>query len=235
MRRKTKPRVAWLPHDNTNTIQFSAPHTAGSSNVLEFVIGASGVALGNSVTGVVPVIIDQPQVANQGTTSLSDLENSGYRLRRLVGKCFVAVAQNDQQGGGPGLLLCAAAFIILRCDLQGNPLASTLEQYDLFDIQNDDSPWIWRREWILQDGGATLLTDFPHTNVEYGSMADGPHIDQKTARVIMSDERLFLVASVMNLSSEQQVGGTTNVIYTVTTRALGSMKTTLGNRRNASR
>lgn len=235
MRRKTKPRVAWLPHTNANTILFSAPHPAGSSNVIEFVIAASGAAKGNVVTGIVPIVIDAAQNPGVATTSLADIEDSGYRLRRIVGKCFVSVVQDNQNAGGPGLLLVAAAFIILRVDASGAPLQASFLQYDLFDIENDDNPWIWRREWILQDGTSNVIVDFPHTNAEYGSNADGPHIDQKTARIIMSDERLFLVASVMNLTAEAQVGGQTDVIFNVTTRVLASMKTTLGNRRNASR
>jgi len=235
VRRKTKPRVAWLPHDNSNAVAFSAPHPAGFSNVIEFVVAGSGAAQGNVVTGIVPIVIDNGQSPNTATTSLADIEDSGYRLRRIVGKCFVSAVQDNQNAGGPGLLLVAGAFIILRTDASGAPLQASLVQYDLFDIENDDNPWIWRREWIIQDGTSNILEDFPHTNAEYGSNADGPHIDQKTARVIMSDERLFFVCSVMNLTAESQVGGQTDVIVRLTTRVLASMKSTLGNRRNASR
>lgn len=234
MRRRTKPRVAWLPKTSASTIAFSDPHTAGFSNVIEIIIGATGVAAGNSVTGFAPVVIDVAQDAQTATTSLSDIQNSGYRLRRIVGKCFVSSAQ--QATNGPAVNLCAAAFIILRVDPLGVPLNVNLEGYDLFEIENDDSPWIWRREWILQnqDGLATNI-DFPKTNVEYGSAADGPHIDQKTARVVMSDERLFFVASVMNLTGGTAAQDETNIFFHVTPRVLASMKTTLGNRRNASR
>lgn len=237
MRKRTRPRVAWLPHDDSNTIQFSAPHAAGFSNVIDFVVAASGVAPGNCVTAAVPIVIDVPQDATVGTTTLSDIENSGYRLRRIVGKCHVGVTQ-VAQGAGPALLLIAAAFIILRVNNAGGPaFLSALSHYDLFDIQNDDSPWIWRREWILKNSVAAnpSTLDYPHTNTEYGSAADGPHIDQKTARVIMSDERLFFVASVMNLTTGVTAQDETDTIFHLTTRVLGSMRPTLGNRRNASR
>jgi len=233
MRRKTKPRVAWLPHTSANTIQFSDPHTPGFSNVIEFIIGASGLALGNSVTAAIPIVIDAAQDAQTATTSLSDIQNSGYRLRRIVGKCHVASAQ--QATNGPALNIVAGAFIILRVDELGDPVQG-LENYDLFDIENDDSPWIWRREWILKNSdGLAVLGDYPHTNAEYGSAADGPHIDQKTARIIMSDERLFFVASVMNLTSGVAAQDVQNHIFHLTVRVLASMKTTLGNRRNATR
>jgi len=235
MRKRNKPKVAWLPHTDTNTIQD--PGTNRGSNVIEFVLDASGLK-GVVTTGVVPVVIDDKQDPLAGTTSLSDIEDSGYRLRRIVGKCFASCEQSAEDD--PGIFLVAAAFIILRVDENsGNvPLNPNLDNYNLFKIVNDDSPWIWRREWILTNSLATQAFvedfDYPHSNAEYGSAVDGPHIDQKTARVVMSDERLFFVASVMNLDSggEQIIN---QVRIVLTTRVLASMRTTLGNRRNASR
>lgn len=233
-KRRTKPRVAWLPHTDANTILF--PDNTGS-NVIDFALDAGGL-IGTTVTGVVPVVIDDKQDPEAATTSLSDIENSGYRLRRIVGKCFVAY-QQDSTATAPKQVLVACAFIILRVDENSSniPLNTNLDNYNLFKIKNDDSPWIWRREWILQNGAqvtAANSNDYPFTNAEYGSNSDGPHIDQKTARTIMSDERLFFVASAMALANgaEQEVNPVNIVL---TTRVLASMRTTLGNRRNASR
>lgn len=239
MRRKTRPRVVWFPHTNANTLRFD---DNTFSNVIELELTTSGATVGNTVTGFAPVIIDENADVQAGPTTLSDIENSGYRLRRIVGKCFVAKQQIADDGGA--LLLAAAAFIILKVNPVGQPNAGepaggsfNVENLNLFRIENDDAPYIWRREWMLQNSlatGNTTSADYPHTNSEYGSAADGPHIDQKTARIVGQDERLFFVCSVMNLNlGAAQTDN--NTFFHVTTRVLGSMRTSLGNRRNASR
>jgi len=228
MRRRTKPRVVWFPKDGRFTIQ--------DSNVLAMDLDVTGTATGTPVTtGIISVIRDS--TPDTQISSLSDIENEGYRLRRIVGKCFVECEQNAESTGPP-LILVGCGFIILRVDNQGSdPIAANIEEYDIFNVNNDDFPWIWRRDWILQNGSSpiNIIGDFPHTNVEYGSVMDGAHLDQKTARVIGPDERLFFVASAMPL-----VGGTneqdkTAIIIRLTPRVLGSMRTSSGNRKNASR
>jgi len=230
MRRRTKPKVVWLPKDGRFTI--------GDSNVISAILEVGG-ALGNVVTGIVSVVIDEPQSELVATTTLSDVENSGYRLRRIVGKCFVGVDQAGDTDGPPAVLV-AAAFIVLRCDENGDPISTNISNYDLFRLTNDDSPWIWRREWILSQGTATitggdLKLDYPFTNAEYGSVADGPHIDQKTARLISNNERLFFVISAMPAVVGTNDQDVTAVQIHLTPRVLVSMRNNLGNRRNATR
>lgn len=232
-RKRTKPRVTWLPH--TDTANIIRPLDNRALNVINFQLDIGG-GIGDTVTGVVPVVIDDKQDPLAAGTTLSDIENSGYRLRRIVGKCFAGVQQLNN--GGPGAVFIGAGFIVLRVDEAGSlPLAANLDQYNIFDTRNDDFPWIWKREWILSNGsagtGASTL-DYPFTNAEYGSVADGPHIDQKTARVISDDERLFFVASGFGLVTTGPQD-TTGVRFLVSARVLASMRTTLGNRRNASR
>jgi len=236
MRRRTKPRVVWFPKSNVNAIPFEGDVPSPFTNILAVNLDLTGVAPGNTVSAVIPVVIDETPGANAATTTLSDIENSGYRLRRIVGKCFAGISQADSPSAA--LLLVGAAFIILRTDKDGIAPAAGVatDFYNLFDLNNDDSPWIWRREWILQNGESTNPTnkDYPFTNAEYGSAADGPHIDQKTARVIGQDERLFFVASAVNLSAGDAVEPA-EVTLIVTPRVLGSMRSTVGNRRNANR
>lgn len=236
MRRKNKPRVAWFPKSNVNAIPFDGDIPSPFTNVLALNLEAVGVAPGQTVTGIIPVVIDETPNANAATVTLSDIESSGYRLRRIVGKCFAGMVQEDSPSAALALVACA--FIVLRTDKDGiTPAAGTATDfYNLFDINNDDSPWIWRREWVLQNGDSQnpTNTDYPFTNAEYGSVADGPHIDQKTARIIGQDERLFFVASLLTLSSGDAAAGARVNIF-VTPRVLGSMRSSIGNRRNANR
>lgn len=232
MRRRTRqPKVVWLPKDVNSTL-------GDNSNIIAVQLGVAGGAIDSGrTTAQVPVTIDFPAVPTGGLDTLSDVENSGYRLRRLCGKCFVSI-QESTDTNEANTWLIAAGFIIIKVDSVGNPLDTTNIQYDMFAVDNDDSPWIWRREWILQNGltgsvGPGAAT-FPVSNVEYGSAVDGPHIDQKTARIVSQNERLFFVTTATNISVGDNQA-TTLIDYFVNVRVLGSMRTTSGNRRNASR
>jgi len=70
-----------------------------------------------------------------------------------------------------------------------------------------------------------------------GGNFDGPHVDQKTARIVGPEERLYLDVTATVLS---QVSSTTNEVpFTLACitdlRILGTLRTNAGNRRNASR
>lgn len=119
----------------------------------------------------------------------------------------------------------AAGFLIARAD-PGNlalpqEFTTNPRLYDALGADTMREPWIWRRSWILGWGdianesvvtggvgaanegvlGSTLqgfAFMFPSTNVRYGSVLDGPHVDAKTARRIRQDERLWFVASAQS-------------------------------------
>jgi hypothetical protein len=229
MRRRIKPKVTWLPRDPAFTRDFGNTDT----NIIQLDFTLNSPIAGEFITGVVPVVSDAtPLVDGPGNNTLSDIENSGYRLRRIVGKCFVARQAN--QGPTNVAIIAGGGFIVLRTAENGDPLnINAPNSYSPFALRNDDSPWIWRRDWMLSGIDDTNGFSFPRSNAFYGSVADGPHIDQKTARIIGHDERLFFVASVMNVGSSNE--SITNVDFTLSLRVLASMRTSLGNRRNASR
>jgi len=232
LRRRRKPKVVWLPKDVGSTIE--------NSNIIALEITSAGGAIDDGrITTITPVVIDFPGTPIGGIDTLSDIENSGYRLRRIVGKCFFGIRGKAADNGDAATWLCAAAFIVLKVDSSGVPLDSTLTAYDIFAVDNDDSPWIWKREWILQSSiditdPSVHATQYPRSNTAYGSVQDGPHIDQKTARLIQQNERLFFVTTVTNIDVGD--GQKTNVFDVFCTpRVLASMRTSSGNRRNASR
>lgn len=77
----------------------------------------------------------------------------------------------------------------------------------------------------------------PHNNFALGngSLYTGPHVDQKTARVVGPEERLFLDVTATVLFDGAGAATTTGFLIHSNLRVLGSMRTQLGNRRNASR
>lgn len=247
MRRK-KPRVVWLPTTNTNSVDTNASSTW--SVVSAGITGAANASGAPATVIEVPVVMDgTASDPLSATSSLADIESSGYRLRRIVGKiyCFIAqtaLASEDLWG-------VSAGFIIRRSDpaTGGSQASSTgQDQLDPANIDNSMDPWIWRRSWLLSNyftgsGSITVnqnrLEDLIHSNggnnygrAYPGGNAEGPHVDQKTARIVGPEERLFL-----NISATPIITSSTDtslvVIYDL--RCLASMRQNIGNRRNASR
>lgn len=248
MRRRTKPKVVWLPTTNTFSVDTGNRSTWSLASV-----SAPAVAGGPAGVLEVPIVMDGVASDPLGaTTSLADIESSGYRLRRIVGKlyCFLGQSQTTQVEDIYGV---TAGFIIRRSDPStgGSIEAATggTTGLDPADIGNSMDPWIWRRSWILSNGpdgggGAGLLTNqfasqlsgagghFNFGNGYPGGIAEGPHVDQKTARIVGPEERLFLDVSITPLLSVNQ---TTSLVCIYDLRCLASMRQNIGNRRNASR
>lgn len=249
MRRRNKPRVVWIPVTNANStdglstgrsaIQFQSfqcvSDTPGSTAVLE-----------------IPCVLDGSN--NQPldpASSLADIESSGYRLRRIVGEIYIDCVQNVlATGEGGALFQVTAGFIIRRTDpITGASLASqatTTQALALDDIENGMDPWIWRRSWRMGNSqvfaAGSALTDetfrsAPHDNYTRGngSLYTGPHVDQKTARIVGPEERLFLGVQASLMLPDTAGAVPVTFLVASSLRVLGSMRTNIGNRRNASR
>lgn len=245
MRRKS-PKVVWLPQTNANSIGSAFGNV--TSSVQQFIVANAGDP-GDQSVGEIPVVLDaegQDPLGN-GPISLSDMFNSGYRLRRIVGKVFVAALQ-EQGSAGPASCICTAGLIVRRIDpTTGTSLAlltGNAEELSPSQIRNASDPWIWRRSWILNN----ILATAAGTSIAFGasgsthnwanqsgSALDGPHVDQKTARIVGSEERLFLTVSTELLTSGTDAQTPLNVVVLTDLRVLASLRTNLGNRRNASR
>jgi len=258
--RRRRPRVVWLPmqgNDIAQGMELGDNSAAGLSDVLA-VPGDGQIYW--STHSITFDYSDSAQ-AEQGNfqRSLQDLTSgNAYRLRRIVGKIFVG-AETTADTGTIGNVDVACGFIINRTDDSGNPLffgltgdntqRSPLGQ----DAQQD--PWIWRRRWVLSPVPSGLVVDasnvltaanflqtalegpyFPQTNAAYGSVQDGPHIDQKTARIIGNQERLMFWIAARRLTNVSDNGTQdTLVSFTLDARIVASLRQNVGNRRNASR
>lgn len=244
-RRTRRPRVVWLPQDPFFSVDAA---TAAGSTVMRISDTLTVTNIGDSVTIVAPVVRDASPNPLTVANTLSDINNSGYRLRRIVGKFWVAVQQNAPATNSPGAAVVSAALIILRTDPGSgasvqNPVAAA---YSANDILNTESPYIWRRSWLVVDNGSinaipwgdnATAPNAPQSqasNLWIGGNSDGPHIDQKTARVVGPDERLFWVITATSLTAaDPQTPMLLDYVYDV--RVLVSMRNTVGNRGNASR
>jgi len=195
--------------------------------------------------------------------SLQDLaQGNAYRLRRIVGKFHAAANINNNAETVIPTVDLAAGFMVCRTDDDGNILveqAGISGDVTRGPLAQDgaEDPWIWRRRWLLSTvpsgyvfndpNVANIAGDlfayntalgfqgqFPQTTAGYGSVQDGPHIDQKTARVISSNERLFFWVQG-RLSNPSDNTNTADINWQLDMRLLASLRQNVGNRRNASR
>lgn len=229
MRRKTKPRVVWLPPDQSLAIA-SDPDSGYSSAIVSV-----SAAVPSAVTEM-PLVIDSQQFP--ATSSLSDVENSGYRLRRIVGKIFIIGDAFDDETTIEAVLV-KAAIIVRRTASDGSTSlaigATPNDAANPSKAENWPDPWIWQRTWILGNPNIPPLgPQLPTSNVFLTTEA-GPHVDQKTARIIGPEERLFLDVSATALFFSGVAELTQDIQIVTDLRVLGTMKNNAGNRRNASR
>lgn len=243
-RTRRQARVVWLPQDPFFSVDAAG---AAGSTVMRISDTNPGLSAGDTTTVVAPVVRDVAPNPLTPANTLSDIENSGYRLRRIVGKFWCYLRQGDFENLGAGAVVVTAGFIILRTQSQtGTPLGVE-DEYQTNAILNTSDPWIWRRSWLLADnqsfnsvpfgdpGTAVQAVGFgPGSNVQMTGVLDGPHIDQKTARIVGPDERLFLVITNTALTGGNQ-GAPLLLDYVYDVRVLASLRSNMGNRGNASR
>lgn len=188
-----------------------------------------------------------PVLGEKPHTLRDIVQGNEWRLRRIVGKAFLIATQDAVASNYSAGIDCAVGFIVCKTFDDGFPLTNFAECNPLSREAAED-PWIWRRRWLLHPGGpvnpdplaSNLVSPWkwglPQNTMQYGSVADGPHIDQKTARVIHRSERLFCVIAARRY---YPIGDSFPTMYLralIDYRLLGSLRgSAIGNRGNASR
>lgn len=252
-RRRRKPRVVWLPPDLTYRLGVDPQSPATStteSGILTYdaTLDISG-GYGTNDIRVFPLVKDGPESPAAAANSLSDIESSGYRLRRVVGKLWFSLAQGTNEALPNEFMadafVATAGIIVGRVDSNGTPTTLSTPDNAPQAIGAFDSPWIWRRSWLLSNQVQALFQSqsfgefysWPPSNIaSSSSLKDGDVVDQKTARVLSNDERLFLVTELTCWNGDQlSEPQTQDYNVTFDYRVLASMRTSSGNRRNASR
>lgn len=261
-RRRKRVPVVWLPNVGTpalrNTGSTAYANFQENPAVLEHHDGFNPAI--NTILEF-PLLIDNPPlVAETGGTlvnyekqSLNFTEDIGYSLRRIVGNIYVSSQQIPTEPVASGIApawLVTAGLIVRRVDSEtGLPLAQ-LEDEDPIAIQNNQDPWIWRRNWILgsftsqQSITSTLanaVSNFPPSNafIGPGSVREGTFVDQKTRRWVGPEERLILNMSFqalpLDVAYDPNNFQLTDMYILFVHRVLGTKRYNRGNRNNASR
>lgn len=257
-RRRRRPRVQWLHTPGGLLVQNAVAPLAKILDNPQPIEISFGTLPGAPVTFTAPMVVDNPiaetvqgaSLATYQNLALNQLNEFGWRLRRIVGNVFVGATleDNQQSARSPGALV-SCGIIVLRVDDNGQPTAATAG-LNVGNLENETDPYVWRRDFVLSSGAAagagsspiwTAINTFPQSNVDYGTKHHIA-IDQKTARRIGPEERLFFVATAWELPLDQatNIGGeqsTSSIVlyFNVPYRILGSVITVAGNRRNASR
>lgn len=253
--RRRKPRVQWLPVPGTLLDQTgNAPTVSATENpgVIEFIVDTQADV---PQTVGAPMVVDNPTTETVAgaplsvyqTLALNQTEQFGYRLRRIVGDIAVSAATLNTQANTPVAgVLCTAGISVARCDDTTGLLIGGVRDQNI--IQNNADPFIWRRTWLLGTGNQAdaqrtlaAISRFPRTNADYGSKWSAG-VDQKTARRIGPEERLFFFLTVEQLPINNTATNGVNItddnvrVYCLFDyRVLASVFTSAGNRRNASR
>jgi len=263
MRRRRRARPLWFPplgagftvnevQDFTGGSTFQVPVKANGEITSAFLPVTFDVGQENELV----------QSAQGGNITLADLMSSAWRLRRMVGNVFATYqvtgeAALDPAGNTPAAGLFSVGAMVLAQDASGAPANADFPA----GVRRDDytDPWIWRRTWILGYGQKVLrqntsppnlygirdsfaaladeeacFANFPRSNTDYGYLAGGPHIDQKTNRVIGPEERLFLLFSTKALPLATVYTTDNFITGYFEFRLLGGLAKA-SNRRNASR
>lgn len=244
-RRRRKFRGMWLPPDPYDSVVAGVnPITNPSQNIIKYsILQAPNIAgsganvsialIGDWNEGTIPGQAPSGTGVPQGT--IADLA-IGYSLRRVVGKLFVSVEQDNVTQDATSTWCVTAGLIVRRVDAAGEPVE--VDQFaDSYESARD--PWLWRRNWILQNSGATPAGTwkshiYPGATWNYHSLGDASHIDAKTRRTVKAEERLYMSVSAIALDgNDDQTTTGINILWDF--RFFGRTFTSSGNRGNAAR
>lgn len=220
--RRRRPRVAWLPTFGGSP---SGEGTGASPFTgIEFQLTVDdSVPNGDIVWDAAPLTFDVSEAATEaqaspdGRTLRDIIQGNEWRLRRIVGKAFLAALTETVGTKFPTIADVALGFIVCKTYDDGAPLTDFNEVNPLAQNSMED-PWIWRRRWILAPGGfvaaeTALVSNiyaspqfwgYPQNTANYHSVADGPHIDAKSNRRIHRSERLFCVLAARKYNPQDQ-------------------------------
>lgn len=242
-RTRRKAKYIWMPQLGTQGTSEDFDNVGFVLPVINFPKEAGEV----SDVFITPLIPDEPkETAVTLGDNLGDFTQNEYFLKRIVGKIAYQIqAQSPALGGAiPAKVIVAAGFFVARSEAGGVQLpigaataADARINYGPLNQTTTREPWIWRRTWYMDMQpevtgfvlDQTQTTQLPVHNAiidtrQFGSVADGGHIDAKTARRVKSDERLFFALQGANADSADATNGAVIGRGWLDVRILGQMR-----------
>lgn len=208
--RRKRAKYIWLPsryaaYDGVNV--NATPTTAHHGRIEVNKDGAVNLQIAAVLLDSTIEATDVESIDPTNVTIADIVQSNEYFIKRICGSFIAALTNNT--AGPPAALLCMGLFVS-RVDSSNHlqPAGATAGAFGNFDPMHPDTlrePWIFRRTWLL--GNQAIATDdgiegyssyswMPPGNVYSGdNRTTQASIDQKTARRVRSDERLFLAVS----------------------------------------
>jgi len=218
MRKRRRSRGTWMPIFGT---EVNSPGGDVKATGLQGPVTIGFNAIEDSELIITSLVPDAPNESWDQTTGRDNLVNvigSEWILKRIVGKLVVSRADDPTQTNQGSCKVAAGFFVARAADNDPSvpigldasnagvePLSNTNAWNDYSPIASETTrePWIWRRTWLLDSPRAStndvipvaIEPNFPASNVRYGSVMDGGHVDAKTRRRVRHNQRLFFVSS----------------------------------------
>lgn len=229
MRRKRRSGGAWLPVLPTDIFGNGSQLVSFTDGFATFDPGLPPVGTQpDAFPLAIPLTMDEtPRQESGATHTLRDyVEGQDYVLKRVVGKVWMAITEPIDGGNVQRAICCAALAVLPVKDDNANTPDLDPAEYDPLRSENIQQPWLWRRTWILSDNYSNAGTiHYPHSTGDYGSVADGGHVDTKgTARRITKEQRTFIVFAARCLQPVTGGENITGINYGYDLRLFGAMR-----------
>lgn len=207
-KRRKRAKYIWLPSQwSFEDTGVSTPTNAIDNNLPVGVSGDPNITFSPVVLDSTLEDTDVPNFASGQPTdvTITDIVQANeYFLKRIVGNLWIGVRQDDQSDM-PAALVEAGLFVGRADDTNPEtPMGAAASPFAGFDPAHPDTtrePWIWKKSWILSNQQTSSSSSYAWGGaVNYGIYdpglrGGGNTIDQKTARRVRKDERLWLAVS----------------------------------------
>jgi len=133
-----------------------------------------------------------------GPGGLSLAAQQGWIAKRIVGSIFVGVG-NTAGASATATVVCGAAIFHETVSLNNALETGHFDKYNPLNQETAQTRKLWQRVWVLNNpyytpdevGILAAGVNFPTTNVEYGSIREGSHVDVKSKATMQLGANLF--------------------------------------------
>jgi len=162
----------------------------------EVIVPLSGVELAAAplIGGTAPYspALGAGSALSSTSGDLAVYTGQGHILKRIVGSVHIGL-ESKQFADVLGATV-TVGIAVAQVDETG--VFQNLTAWDPELEEGKTRRWLWVRQFKLSAPGSDYTTnnyDWPHTNVEYGDIRSGPHVDWKGTAKVPWGSRLFIV------------------------------------------
>lgn len=205
-KRRKRAKYIWLPSQWSFEDTGADTPTNAIPNALPVAVsGAPNITFSPVLLDSTLEDTDVSNFTSPTNVTITDIVQANeYFLKRIVGNLWLALTPSDQSDM-PAALIEAGLFVSRADDTNPEtPMGAAASPFAGFDPAHPDTtrePWIWKKSWILSNQSTSSNSGYAWGGVtnfgiyDPGLRGGGNTIDQKTARRVKSDERLWFAIS----------------------------------------